>query len=319
MGLSISALFLYLAIRQVDFDKMLTSFRGVNYWILILAVLAQFISHWIRAVRWRILLKSIKLVPVSSLFSATMIGYMGNTVLPAHLGEIFRANVIGNRENISTSSILATLAIERILDVLAILVILVFAMIVYPFPQTVTIGGYIMFGFVVGLFVFLILLKNQDDRTLTLLRFFLKVLPKVAAQKIEDFLISFIDGINGLERKRDYIFIFLHSILIWFGYLLTLHFVFYAFDLFNIYNLSAVSSLVLLVTTTFSIVVPAGPGYVGTYHITCQRTLNLFGVPLPVGLSFAVVAHIVSLLPAALLGFVFAWREGISRLKTQNE
>ncbi len=97
-------------------------------------------------------------------------------------------------------------------------------------------------------------------------------------------IISFIDGINGLERKFDYLVILVFSILIWVCFWLNLHLVFYAFDFPEMYGLTTISSVVVLVTTTFSVVVPSSPGYVGTYHYLCQITLGLFKVPLSVGL-----------------------------------
>ncbi|MCP4750060.1 MAG: flippase-like domain-containing protein [Proteobacteria bacterium] len=318
-GLAISVLFLYLAFGKIDLDQMKASFLGVHYWMLIPAALATLVSHWIRSIRWRLLMKSIKRVSVWRLFSATMIGYMGNTVLPAHLGEIFRANIVGNREGISTSSVLATVVIERMVDVLSLLVVMMFTLVVYPFPEWVKKSGYIMFVLAVGLFVFLVLLKRQNERTLSIIRRVLRILPERIAVRIENMIIAFIDGINVMERKRDYLVVFVLSILIWVGYWLNMHIAFYAFDLFRTYDVGAVSSLVLLVITTIAIIVPSSPGYVGTYHYLCQLSLELFGVPRSVGLSFAFVAHALGILPTALVGMVFAWKEGFERLRTEKE
>ncbi|MBU2514726.1 flippase-like domain-containing protein [bacterium] len=317
IGIAISGLFLYLAFGKIDFGKMKESFQNANMWLFIPAIFVQFIAHWVRSIRWQYFLNSIKRVPVSTLFTATMIGYVGNTVLPAHLGEVFRANVVGNKEKISTSSTLATLVIERLIDVLSLLVIMVVALIIYPFPDWVTKSGYIMFVLTIGLFVFLVLLKQKNDNTVRLLNFGLKLLPKSIAQKVDGIITSFIDGINGMERKRDYLIVFVLSLSIWFFYWLTLLFVFLSFNLFEIYNINIVSSVVLLVITTISVVVPSSPGYVGTYHYLCQLSLELFGVPRSVGLSFAFVAHGLSIIPTAIVGFFFAWRVGISRLKAK--
>ncbi len=248
-----------------------------------------------------------------------MIGYMGNTVLPAHLGEVFRANVVGNREGLPTSSVLATLVIERIIDVLTLLVIMVIAVFIYPFPDWVTKSGYVMFALTLGLFAFLILLKQQNRITLGLFRFGLRIFPKSLSRKMEDLLQAFISGVNGLEKIRDYVSVFLLSITIWCFYWLNLHLIFYSFNLMEMYNVNAVSSIVLLVITTISIIVPSSPGYVGTYHYLCQLSLELFGVPRSVGLSFAIIAHGISVLPTALIGFIFAWKEGMDRLKSRND
>ena len=319
VGIAISGLFLYLAFGKIDFNQMKESFQQANYWLLIPAALMTFIAHWIRAYRWQFFLKSIKKVPVKRLFSATLIGYMGNTILPAHLGELFRANVIGNNEKISTSSTLATLVIERIIDVFSLLVIMVVSLLIYPFPSWVTKSGYIMFVLTIGLFLFLVLLKRQNQRTINLLHKGLSILPKSIAAKIEALILAFLDGINGMKRRRDYGIVFGLSLFIWFFYWANLHLVMISFNLTQNYDVNLVSSLVLLVITTIAVVVPSSPGYVGTYHYLCQLSLELFGVPRSVGLSIAFVAHGVSILPTALIGMVLAWKEGISRLKTEKE
>ena len=319
LGVLISIVFLYLAFGKINFTQMLDSFKQANYWLFIPAALATIFAHWLRGLRWRFFLNSIKSVPVLSLFSATLIGYMGNTILPAHLGELFRANVIGNRENIPTSSVLATLVIERIIDVLSLLVIMVMSLLFYPFPEWVTKSGYIMFGLTIGLFVFLLMLKQENNRALALVKWGLKFLPEGMANKIEEIIHAFIKGINGMERKRDYLIVFLLSLFIWFFYWLNLHIVMISFNLVEQYHVNAVSSLVLLVITTIAVVVPSSPGYVGTYHYLCQVSLGLFGVPSSIGLSFAFVAHGLSILPTAILGLLAAWKEGISRLKVEQQ
>ena len=318
LGLGISALFLYLAFGKIDTDKMLASFGEANAWYFIPATLAIFIAHWLRAVRWQYFLDSVKRVPVIQLFKAVLIGYMGNTVLPAHLGEVFRANVIGNREKVATSSVLATVVIERLIDVLSLLVIMVATLIIYPFPEWVTRSGYIMFGLTIALFVCLYLLKRQNKLIVALMEFGLKLLPKGLSAKIEEIINAFVDGINGIQRKRDYLIVLLQSISIWFFYWLSLHLIFLAFDLYNTYDLTTISSVVLLVITTISVVVPSSPGYVGTYHYLCQLSLELFGVPGAVGLSYAFAAHGISVIPTAIVGFFVAWKVGVDRLKSDT-
>ncbi|MCG8336681.1 MAG: flippase-like domain-containing protein [Proteobacteria bacterium] len=318
LGIIISIIFLYLAFGKIDPTKMKESFLTANYWFFIPATLVMFFSHWTRSVRWRYFLKSIKTIRVNRLFSATLIGYMGNSILPAHLGEIFRANVVGRNEGIPTSSVLATVVIERIIDVLTLLIIMLIAVFAYPFPEWVTLSGYIMFAGVAALFLFLFLLKQQHKLTVSLMNFGLNILPQKISKKLEELIYTFIDGLNGMKKRRDYIKVIVYSLVIWFCYWLVFYILFYSFDLVETYSLNAVSSLVLLVITTISVVVPSSPGYIGTYHFLCMKSLELFGVPSTVGLSYAFIAHGISIVPTAIVGFVLAWKEGISRLSQKD-
>lgn len=319
LGFIISGLFLYFAFRKIDFFEMKQSFIKANYLILMPTIIVMFISHWLRSLRWQYLLKPIKKISVTNLFSALMIGYMGNSILPAHLGEFFRAYVIGRKEDISASSTMATIVIERIVDLFSLLIIMAFALILYPFPDWVRKSGYIMFFFTIGLFIFLILLKKNISKTMAFLKKFLNIFPQKFSQRIERIIYAFLNGIKGLERKRDYVVIAFLSILIWACYWLFFHINFYTFDLFQTYQINAISSLVLLVITTISVVVPSSPGYVGTYHFLCQLSLELFGVDRSVGLTYAIAVHAISILPIALVGLIFAWKEGISLIKLSQK
>lgn len=314
-GLVLSGVFLYLAFRKIHFNEMKQAFARANYLFLAPAILVMFISHWLRSLRWQYFLKPVKRISIRNLFSALMIGYMGNSILPAHLGEFFRAYVIGRKEKISASSVLATIVVERIVDVFSLLVIMAVALIMYPFPSWVRKSGYIMLICSIGLFVFLILFKKNISRTMTFIKKILNIFPQKVAFKVEGIIYAFLDGVKRLENKGDYFVVLIYSILIWTCYWLLLHINFYTFGLFQSYQVNALSSLVLLVITTISVVVPSSPGYVGTYHFLCQFSLGLFGVPRSVGLTFAIVAHAVSILPVVLVGLFFTWREGIDLMR----
>lgn len=319
VGIAISAAFLYLAFGRIEIDQMKASFLQANYWYLIPAFFIMLFSHWARAVRLRYLIHTDKKLSVFHLFAATMIGYAGNTVLPAHLGEVIRANVIGHRYKLPTTTVLATLLIERLIDTLTVLVLMVLTLIIYPFPKWVTQSGYILAAATAFMFLVLYLLKIKEKRTYAVLNFFLSLLPRGVSKKIADLIDSFVNGISGLKRKRDIIFLIFYSILIWTAYWLLLVCVFLAFDLFNAYNIHVVASLVLLVITVIAIIVPSSPGYIGTYHFLCQFSLGLFGVPESVGLSFAFVAHAINTLATAAVGGIFAWKEGVSRFRKGGE
>ena len=81
-------------------------------------------SFWVRALRWRSLLSGGRTASLDSLYSATMIGFMANNVLPFRLGEFVRAWALARREKCSTTMVLATVVVERVVDMLDLLAIL---------------------------------------------------------------------------------------------------------------------------------------------------------------------------------------------------
>jgi hypothetical protein len=319
IGLLISALFLYLAFRKVDFGQMWYALKTANYWYLPPAILILFLSHYLRALRWRYLLDPIRRLDTSSLFSSLIIGYGANAVTPAHLGEFLRAYVLSKKREISMSSTFATIVIERIIDVFTLLLLMCLVIFIHPFPDWVVKSGYIMFAATLGLFLLLIFLKRSDSKADTVLRILFKPLPERYEVRIEGMIERFLSGIVPLKRWHDYLAVTILSAAIWACYGLTFHIGLEAFDFMKTYHLDWYASLVILVITTISVVVPSSPGYVGTWHFLSQVSLAMFGVPASPALSFAVAIHAVNFLPVLALAILLASYEGIRLYKPDVE
>lgn len=312
LGLGISVLFMYLALKNIAFTELWNAFKEANYWYLIPATVILVLSHWLRAIRWRYFILPLARIKTPSLFSATMIGYMGNVILPAHLGEFFRAYVVSKKQEISMSSTIATIVIERIVDVWSLLLIMAFTFIVYPFPSWVTKSGYLTFVLVFGFFIFLIVVKKHIQPTLKIIRSLLKPFPRTIGTKVEQLLLSFLEGLVLLKHWTHYVIITFYSIVIWALYAGVFYFTFYAFGFISNYHLTWITSLVLLVITTLSVMVPSSPGYVGTYHWLCQLSLGFFGIPKAIALTYAFLVHGVFFLPVLFIGLILVWVEGLT-------
>ncbi|MCK5734305.1 MAG: flippase-like domain-containing protein [Candidatus Latescibacteria bacterium] len=318
LGLSVSVFFLYLAFRRIDPNKMGQALGAVRYPFLLIALLLLFLSHWLRAKRHRYFLEPIKPISTGSLFSALMVGYMANTLLPAHLGELVRAVLIGQKERIPKVSVLATIAVERIVDVFCLLILMGMTFIAYPFPEEIRLSGYLTFVFAAVFGAFFLFLKKRPEKALSLVEAVSRPLSKKISDKLVELLGSFRDGLVPLQQPWHYAIVALLSVLVWACYAGLFFVTLYAFDFVETYHLPWSASLVVLVITTVSIVVPSSPGYVGTYHWLCMVALRLFGVSESPALSFAIVAHAISVLPVSLVGGVMAWKEGISISKVER-
>lgn len=116
LGVLISILFLWLALRGLHLGDFWGAMQKANYIWLVPAVLVYFIGVWIRAWRWHYLLGPIKKIPTKTMFPITTIGYMGNNIYPARAGEVLRAVILKRKEGVSVSASLATIIVERIFD-----------------------------------------------------------------------------------------------------------------------------------------------------------------------------------------------------------
>lgn len=116
LGLLISAVFLYLALRGLDLPEVWQHVRNAEYWWLVPGVAIYFFGVWARTWRWHYMLRALKVVSLRRLFPIVCIGYMGNNIYPARIGELLRAYVLRRKEGVSISASLATILVERIFD-----------------------------------------------------------------------------------------------------------------------------------------------------------------------------------------------------------
>ena len=316
IGILVGAVFVYLAVRGVNIGQMLGALADANYWYVLLAVLVNMFSHYLRAYRWQYFLAPIKAVNTGSLFSALVIGYAANAFVPAHLGEFLRAFVLGKKQNISASASFASIVIERIIDVFSLILLMVLVIFIHPFPRWVVQSGYIMLAGAVGAFILLIGFKRFEAKSTLLIQFLLKPLPQKIGHRLQSMIFNFLSGVVPLKSNRHYFYVAVLSVAIWFCYALGYYLCLLAFEFSTFYQLPWYASLVVLVITTISIVVPSSPGYVGTFHFLCQVSLVMFGVSETEALSFATIAHAVVILPVTLTGLIMANYEGVAIYRT---
>ena len=116
LGIAISALFLWLALRGLRLADVWQAIQGAQYLWLIPGLAAYWIGVWVRSWRWTYLLRPLKSISTRKAFPIVVIGYMGNNVLPARAGELLRAYVLRRSEKVPISGSLATIVLERAFD-----------------------------------------------------------------------------------------------------------------------------------------------------------------------------------------------------------
>src|SRR5512143_594454 len=112
LGIVISIVFLYYALRGLELNKVGEYLRSANYWWLVPGVAVYFLAVAARTWRWHYLLRPLKPIPLGRLFPVVVIGYMGNNIYPARAGEVIRAYVLKRNESVSISASLATILVE---------------------------------------------------------------------------------------------------------------------------------------------------------------------------------------------------------------
>jgi hypothetical protein len=116
LGVLISLFFMYLALRGLHLQALAQAMGNANYLWLIPGVGVYLIAVWARAWRWHYLLRPVKSIPTRSMFPIVAIGYMGNNIYPARIGEVLRAVILKEKEDVPVSASLATIIVERVFD-----------------------------------------------------------------------------------------------------------------------------------------------------------------------------------------------------------
>jgi len=314
IGIIISIIFLYLFFRKVDFYEIWKIMKEVDYFYITPSILLLPIVFLIRAERWRYLLIPIKRIGIPSLFSATVIGFATNNILPARMGEIVRAYVIGRKENISKSSALATIVVERFFDGLIVIFFIILLILFPPFREGLIMerlkgAAFVLSIIFTGGIASLIFLKYNTPMALRWAKALLKPFPKRLSDKAIEILNSFAEGL-GIISKGWYIFlIFLYSLVIW----LTAVLIIYALlPAFSIKGLPVMAAIFIQVAVAFGVAVPSAPGYVGTFHFACATGLGLLGVESHVAKGFAIILWTISIIPVTLFGIFLLWKDNLS-------
>jgi len=318
-GIGISLFFLFLLFHKIDVAKLRVAFAAMDYRYLLPAVAATFMSYYMRAVRWKYLLVPLKSsTAMRNLFPATVIGYMANNLLPARLGEFVRAYVLGDKEGIDKSAVFATLVLDRLLDGFTVLLMLLLTFFTIQLPpgkegvqQGLVTGGYLVLAVYLLVVLFLVLLKKYPMRTISLIGKILRPLPSRITEKIIPILGAFIEGLKFPSRIGQRIGLFGSSLLIWALAVWPVDLVLRSFGI----SLPITASMFVMVFLVFAVMIPASPGYVGTYHAACVYALMALDLPKEQALSIAMVVHGISFFPVILLGFYYLWRDNLS-LKT---
>ncbi len=315
LGIAVSVFFMALLFRKIDFNQLWSALVRVDYRFILLAIVCTFISYFLRAVRWHYLLIPEKRIPLSSLYPATIIGYMANNLLPARLGEFVRAFVLAQREGLQTPTVFASLVIDRLFDGFTVMLILLFTLFTLRLPQGLSeaetvlrTGGIVTFALYAGVVAFLILLKRQTMKTLVWTGILLKPFPQKFSDRIIPLLGSFIGGIRISSKGRHITAVLVSSLLVWFFCVVPVDLVLQGFDV----HLPITASMFILVLLVFAVMVPASPGFIGTYHYACFKGLSAFGIPESTAVSIALVLHGTAFFPVIIAGFYHLWRNNIS-------
>jgi uncharacterized protein (TIRG00374 family) len=315
LGVLISVVFIWLALRGLRLEEFWEAVRGANYIWLLPGVAVYFVGVWVRAWRWHYLLGPIKKIPTRTMFPITTIGYMGNNIYPARAGEVLRAVILKRREGVPVSASLATIIVERIFDGVVML-----AFVFVNLPELAKLTGASGFvgniqqvavigtGIFLGALAIFLLAAMFPLTTERVGRWFIdRFLPEGIREKVGRIMLKFLDGLASLRSPLNVLMVFLTSVIIWLLETGKYWFVMHAFPFrVNFFALMLMNGIVNLATT-----IPSAPGYVGTFDAPGIAVLVAYHVARATAAAYTLVLHVALWVPITVLGAYYFTREGL--------
>lgn len=294
-SLVIAGVLLWFSLRGIDLQEFWQQLQRVPLgWVWIFIPVA-ILSHLFRALRWRLLIeKEGSEAKTSTLFAGVMLGYFMNFLVP-RLGEITRPVYVARKINASSSWMIGTIVLERIIDLLILIGLFFFVILALLSDSSVVTGllgtdevpTTLLLGIVAAALIVLGLIwiglkgiMASRDR-----------LP-APVQKIADLIVSFGQGVLSIRGLKTWPQFTGYTILTWLGYIAMSYLPFFAIETVQSgVTLGFTEAIVITVVAGIGITIPT-PGGIGTYHLFVQQALFLlYGVPLVEGLAYATLSH----------------------------
>ncbi len=297
-GIAISIGLGWLSARGLNWGTVLEVFADLSIPVVTLAIAVFIAASYLRAVRWRVLFVNGE-VSTNRLFMVQNVGIGLNNLVPVRIAsEAAQLAILSIKDRVRPSVALATLGMERVLDVVASALILAIAFLFIP--EIRDYGVYVWGALALAaLCIALVRLLAWGGNRSTWIR----RLP---------FLLSFMKAVRDLEQERARLAAsFVMSVLYWLLVGVTAWIISISFQL-SITPVTA--TMVIMATIFFATAVPAAPSAIGTFEFAVVYMLGLFGVSHEQAFGFAVITHAVFFLPPTLMAVLFLPREGIGSL-----
>ena len=306
--LGVAAALLLYALKGMDIKKIFQQIANANIFWVAVSGFISIVAFVVRAHRWNLLIEPMGYSPsLKNTTYSVMVGYFANLAIP-RLGEVSRCGALSKAESIPFNKLLGTVIIERIIDVLSLLVcILLAAALEYKrlgsfFSEKVfdplnkkiqqLTGSPILLTLAILLVIILII---------GVIYFLRKSKKGGSGSRVNKIVRGFIDGLRSVANlKRPGLFIF-QSAFIWILYFLGVYTALYAFSFTS--GLGANAALFLLVAGGLGMSAPVQGG-IGAYHLLVKEGLVLYGVAAENGLAFAFMLHGLQLVLVIALGIL---------------
>jgi glycosyltransferase 2 family protein len=308
-------------LRDANLADVWGELRSARVEFLLLALTFVGITYWTRALRWQYLLAPLGPTRFRTAFRTTVIGFAALGVLPARAGDVLRPYLLARQEGLALSATFATVVMERVLDLVAVLVLL--AIHVWGFAdraalpphllRPIQISSAVAAATAAALLILMWVLASHPERIGRLVFVAARVLPGGMAKRLSHYARAFSAGFAVARDARGFLLAVFWSFPIWLAIAV------------DTWAVTAALGIAMPFTGTFllqamlviGVAVPT-PGGVGSYHEAYRiGVTTFFGAPNDRAVAAAILVHLISFVPVILLGVAFMAQDGLTvgRLK----
>jgi glycosyltransferase 2 family protein len=294
----VTAVFTYIALNGIDLETAWHGLQSSELWWLVPALLAFGLGNVLRALRWRSLFAPGRRPPAGTTLNAMMIGYLYNNILPARAGEAARVLVLTQRSSSPPVEITGTVVLERIYDIVAILLIFLVAEPWLPHVSWFGTAAIVAAVLALAIATAATVLVVYEDRPL---RFLLRPLERhtrFSAERLERTVGELAHGLSGLHDLRVALEALVWTIAAWMASILCAYFVSLAFHL----HVPFAAAVLVQVAIGLGMILPSPPAAVGVFEGAALIALRAFHIGRSVALPYALVLHLVNFVPFVIVG-----------------
>jgi hypothetical protein len=303
-------------LRHANLADVWAAVQQARIDLLVLGFVFVMATYWARAIRWQHLLEPVGRTRFRSVLRTTVIGFAALAILPARVGDVLRPYLLARREGLRTTATLATIVLERVLDLITVLVLL--AIYVWgftsgsPLPDRllnpIKLSAALAAATSVVLLGVMWVLATHPERIGRLAATAARVLPGRLSERVGQLASTFSGGFAAARKPRALLLATVWSFPLWLAIAGEAWAVTVAFGI----DMPFVGTFLLQALLVIGVAVPT-PGGVGSYHEAYRiGVTTFFGAPNDRAIAAAIATHAISFVPVVLLGVVFMAQDGLS-------
>ena len=302
VSLAVSAVFLWLAFRHVDIDAVWILMQQVNIPLILVYTLMLVGIQFCRGLRWGILIRPFATLPWRSVFKVSNIGILLTHFLPLRLGEFSRPILMKKEAGSPMSATLGAVVVERVIDGLVVTFFFFVTTMSHPeLPAGLSAAAYIAFAIFAGAMLCVLAAWLAHDGAIRILTAIFSPFSKKLAERLTGMLDAFVMGVRSLPNVRSLVAMVGWTAAYWllngFGYYCVIQS--FGWDLPFAAGFTLVSVLVI------AIMIPAGPGFLGTFQGGLLAGFAIYGVGVNEATAFGIIVYPLTTLACLAFGLPY--------------